>query len=157
LADVKHSTILLATLLLSVAMSAQDVKCHGSVEHQTCEFSNGDVIESSIDSAGNFSQHSYNKGNPMDLGEKSTWDRIIEREDEGETKARHELCIAGIIKGYRCHDVPKMPITEEKPVNDFHDCLMFAGLSFKPGDKSIERCDSDADYRKTMAEKWRGD
>jgi hypothetical protein len=153
----KHLTVLLVTLLLSVVVFAQDVNCHGSVEHQTCEFSNGDVIESSIDSAGNFIQHSYNKGKPMDLSDDSTWDRIIEREDQGETKARHELCAVGIIKGYRCHDVPNMPMTDERPVNDFHDCRMFAGLSFKLGDKSIERCDSDPDYRKTMAEKWRGD
>jgi hypothetical protein len=132
---------------------AQDAYCHGPVEHHVCEFSNGDVIESTLSADGTFSERHYSKGKSLDLGDKKTWDDIIAREDAGETKARHELCATGIIKGYRCHDVPGVPIVPEKKEtkDDFHDCFMSADA------KNINRCNSDPDYRKTMAEKYRAE
>jgi len=82
-----------------------------------------------------------------------TRDDIIAREDAGEKKARHELCLSGIIKGYRCHDVSGLPVVAKKPAapDDHHDCLIAADP------QNMQRCNEDPEYRKKTAEKYRAD
>jgi hypothetical protein len=136
-----------------LAQQAHDAVCHGPTEHQVCEFGNGDVIESTLAPDGTYTQRHYNKGKVLDLGEKKAWDDIIAREDTGEKKARHELCLAGTIKGYRCHDVPGIPVAAEKPAppDDHHDCFMAADP------QNMQRCNDEPEYRKKTAEKYRAD
>lgn len=135
----------------SLAQQATDAVCKGPTEHQVCEFGNGDVIETILAHDGTFTEKHYNKGKVLDLGEKKTWDDIIAREDAGEKKARHELCLAGTIKGYRCHDIPGIPVVAEKPPDDHHDCLIAADP------QNMQRCNDEPEYRKKMAEKYRAD
>ena len=140
-------------LVIAISAHAQDATCTGPTQHRVCEFSNGDVIESTLAPDGTYTQRQYRKGKSLDLGEKKTWDDIIAREDAGEKKARHELCLAGTIKGYRCHDVPGLPAVAEKPAapDDHHDCFMAADP------QNMQRCNDEPDYRKKMAEKYRAD
>jgi len=146
--------LLLAAARLSAqsAKQATDAVCKGPTEHQVCEFGNGDVIETTLAPDGTFTEKHYNKGKVLDLGEKKTWDDIIAREDAGEKKARHELCLSGIIKGYRCHDVPGLPVAEKPAApDDHHDCLIAADP------QNMQRCNEDPEYMKKTAERYRAD